>query len=67
MPQNSVIEGFSKFSKQDKVQWIADQYFQSSLDKAEEIQRYWLTDQEKPTIMDSFSENDKSKHSLPLR
>ena len=48
---HSVIEGFSKFSKQDKVQWIADQYFQSSKDKAEEIQKYWLTDHEKQTII----------------
>jgi len=66
MPQSSVIEGFSKFSKQDKVQWIADQYFQSSKDKAEEIQKYWLTDHEKQTIMDGFSENVIGNHILPF-
>ena len=61
------IEGFSKLTKQQKIDWIAQAYFS---DKSAEtiglIQKYWNSDAQLQKLHDEFIENTISNFYLPL-
>ena len=61
------IEGFSKLTKQQKIDWIAQTYFS---DKSAEtiglIQKYWNSDAQLQKLHDEFIENTISNFYLPL-
>lgn len=60
------IEGFSKLSKEDKIDWIARNYTQNPEDTREILMTYWHSDAELQKLHDEFIENTLSNFYLPL-
>ncbi len=52
-----LIAGFSRLSKEEKVDLIIERFFHSSSAVKEQIKEFWHTDLEKQKIFDEFSEN----------
>lgn len=61
------IEGFSKLTKQQKIDWIAQTYFSNkSAETIGLIQKYWNSDAQLQKLHDEFIENTISNFYLPL-
>ncbi|MGX7667487.1 hydroxymethylglutaryl-CoA reductase, degradative [Flavobacterium pedocola] len=60
------VSGFSKLSKEEKVQWIAKQHFSDPETAISVIQQYWNTDADLQRLHDEFIENTISNFYLPL-
>lgn len=60
------ISGFSKLSKQNKIDWIVETYFQNNEDAAKVIKQYWNDDQLLQQLHDEFIENTITNYYLPF-
>ncbi len=60
------IEGFSKLSKEEKIEWIAARYTDNSEQTKKILKRYWNPDTEVQQLHDEFIENTISNYYLPL-
>ncbi len=60
------IKGFSKLTKQKKLQWIAENYFQNPAQAIAVAQQYWNTNKPLQQLHDEFIENTLSNFYLPL-
>ncbi|MEJ1223268.1 hydroxymethylglutaryl-CoA reductase, degradative [Sediminicola sp. 1XM1-17] len=60
------IEGFSKLTKEEKIDWISDRYTDNSKETKATIKRYWNTDKELQKLHDEFIENTITNFYLPL-
>ena len=60
------IEGFSKLSKEDKIQWIAEQYTHNTEDTIALLKSYWHSDSQLQKLHDEFIENTISNFYMPL-
>ena len=59
-------EGFSKLSKQEKIDWVLKTFFKSGLKDSEILKKYWNDDNSIQTIHDEFAENTITNFYLPL-
>ena len=59
-------EGFSKLNKSEKIDWVIDNFFNSSKIDSDILKKYWSNDEELQKIHDEFSENTISNFFLPL-
>ena len=60
------IDGFSKMTKSEKIDWITNTHF-SNVDKAKrQLESYWNSDFKLQTRHDEFIENSLSNFYLPL-
>ena len=59
-------EGFSKLDKNEKIDWVINNFFNSSESDSELLKKYWSNDIELQKIHDEFSENTISNFFLPL-
>ena len=59
-------EGFSKLNKNEKIDWVIKNFFNSSETDSELLKKYWTNDSELQQIHDEFSENTISNFFLPL-
>lgn len=60
------VSGFSKLSKEEKINWIAKEYF-SNPDQAETLlKNYWNSDASLQKLHDEFIENTITNFYLPL-
>ena len=57
-------EGFSKFSKEEKINWIEKNYFENLPNSI--LKKYWNNDISLQKIHDEFTENTISNFYLPL-
>lgn len=64
MPQ--AIKGFSKLSKEAKIEWISDQYFDNSEAAIEILKKYWHQDPKVQKLHDEFIENTLSNYYMPF-
>lgn len=68
--QEKTIQGFSKLSKEEKVDWVVNTYFEPSENSRqrakEELRQFWLEDGNLQHIFDHFSENTLSNFFLPF-
>jgi hydroxymethylglutaryl-CoA reductase len=64
--QDKTISGFSRLSKEEKLNWIAEQFFENPQETIEELKSFWHTDAEQQRVFDGFSENTVSNHFLPF-
>lgn len=68
--QEKIIQGFSKLSKEEKVDWIEKTYFTDSGKTNEGIKealrQFWIDDDELQQVFDNFSENTLSNFFLPF-
>ena len=63
---NNTITGFSKLSKEEKINWIATEYFTNSADAITAIKQYWNSDSKLQQLHDEFIENTISNFYLPM-
>src|SRR5699024_8457918 len=60
------ISGFSKLTKQEKITWLTETYFQNSQKAEELLKLYWNADDKLQQLHDEFSENTLSNYYLPF-
>lgn len=59
-------DGFSKLSKEEKIKWINETFFNSNSQNLKLIKKYWNEDKTLQKIHDEFAENTVSNFYLPL-
>ena len=60
------IKGFSKLSKDEKIEWLTKTCFQDSNSAKKILTQYWNTDSKLQKLHDEFSENTISNYYLPF-
>lgn len=63
---NNAISGFSKLSKEDKINWIANEYFTNPSEAITTIKQYWNSDESIQKLHDEFIENTITNFYLPM-
>lgn len=63
---NNAIAGFSKLSKEEKINWIANTYFSNPNEAISLIKKYWNSDSKIQQLHDEFIENTITNFYLPL-
>ncbi len=63
---NKPVSGFSKLSKEDKINWIATEYFTNPTEAVDIIKQYWNNDLELQQLHDEFIENTITNFYLPM-
>ena len=63
---SQVISGFSKLTKDEKINWIANQYFLDPTSGLGIIKQYWNEDTKLQQLHDDFIENTISNFYLPM-
>lgn len=63
---NNAVAGFSKLSKEDKINWIATEYFTNPTEAIANIKQYWNTDSKLQQLHDEFIENTITNFYLPM-
>jgi hydroxymethylglutaryl-CoA reductase len=60
------VSGFSKKTKEEKINWIANTYFASNPDAVNTLKTYWNSDKKLQQLHDDFIENTISNFYLPF-
>ncbi|ESU21654.1 hydroxymethylglutaryl-CoA reductase, degradative [Flavobacterium cauense R2A-7] len=60
------VSGFSKLSKEEKINWIAETHFSNPEEAIKTIKKYWNSDADLQKLHDEFIENTISNFYLPL-
>lgn len=60
------VKGFSKLSKEDKIDWLIANYFNNDSDAKAILTKYWHEDKQLQQLHDEFIENTISNYFLPL-
>jgi len=60
------ILGFSKLSKQEKIEWVAQRYTHNPTETKNLLERYWNIENEVQKLHDEFIENTITNYYLPL-
>lgn len=63
--QNKTIAGFSKLSKQAKLDWLSETFFQHPAEVRDEFSSYWHSNDQLQAVMDRFSENTLTNFYIP--
>ena len=63
---NNTIAGFSKLSKEDKINWIANHYFSTPTEAIDLLKKYWNSDATLQQLHDEFIENTITNFYIPL-
>jgi hydroxymethylglutaryl-CoA reductase len=63
---NNTVSGFSKLSKEDKINWIATTYFSNPEHTVATIKQYWNSDSKLQQLHDEFIENTITNFYLPM-
>jgi len=59
------VNGFSKLSKKDKIDWLLSNYFEDKLQAEQILKQYWNNDAVLQELHDGFVENTISNFYLP--
>lgn len=60
------IKGFSKLSKEAKIEWLTDQYFDNSEEAIQLLKSYWHSEPKTQKLHDEFIENTLSNYYMPF-
>ena len=60
------VEGFSKWTKEEKITWVAENFTHDSKKSVDLIESYWNNNTELQQLHDEFIENTISNYYLPL-
>ncbi len=63
---NNAVAGFSKLSKEEKINWIANEFFSNPNEAITIIKQYWNRDEKLQQLHDEFIENTISNFYLPI-
>lgn len=62
---SKIISGFSKLTKEEKIQWLAKNYFNDEPQIIETIKTYWNVDEKLQQLHDDFIENTITNFYMP--
>lgn len=60
------ISGFSRLSKEEKIEWLTKHYLQQSEDAPKILRQYWNPDSKLQRLHEEFTENTLSNFYLPF-
>jgi hydroxymethylglutaryl-CoA reductase len=60
------ISGFSKLSKEEKIEWLSQTYLANNKDAREILTQYWNPDSSLQQLHEEFTENTLSNYYLPF-
>ncbi|MEH6765441.1 MAG: hydroxymethylglutaryl-CoA reductase, degradative [Aequorivita antarctica] len=63
---NQPVSGFSKKSKDEKIEWLAENYLQNNPDSVQILKKYWNEDTSLQQLHDDFIENTLSNYYMPF-
>jgi hydroxymethylglutaryl-CoA reductase len=63
---NNAVAGFSKLTKEEKINWIATAYFANPSEAVATIKQYWNNDKKLQQLHDDFVENTITNFYLPM-
>jgi hydroxymethylglutaryl-CoA reductase len=63
---NKVVTGFSKLSKEEKINWISKEYFSNPQEAISILKNYWNSNEKLQQLHDEFIENTLSNFYIPL-
>ena len=62
---SKIISGFSKFTKEEKIDWLTKNYFHNQSKTVNTIKQYWNSDTDLQELHDDFIENTISNFYMP--
>ena len=62
---SKIISGFSKFSKDEKIKWLSNTFFNDSKETLKTIKQYWNSDKKLQQLHDDFIENTITNFYMP--
>lgn len=62
----SMVKGFSKFTKEEKINWLLATHFHQDENAKKQVTQYWNEDEKLQQLHDDFIENTVSNFYLPL-
>jgi hydroxymethylglutaryl-CoA reductase len=62
---SKIIAGFSKLTKEEKIDWLAKTYFNSQPEITQTLKQYWNVDAKLQQLHDDFIENTISNFYMP--
>ncbi len=63
---NNAVAGFSKLSKEEKINWIANKYFSNPAEVVAIFKQYWNSNVKLQQLHDEFIENTITNFYLPM-
>ena len=63
---DKAVSGFSKLSKEEKIEWISNRYFSEPGEAISLLKNYWNADEKLQKLHDDFIENTITNFYLPL-
>ena len=63
---NNAVAGFSKLTKEEKINWIAKEYFSNPSEAITLLKNYWNSDEKLQKLHDEFIENTITNFYIPL-
>ncbi|HIP49307.1 MAG TPA: hydroxymethylglutaryl-CoA reductase, degradative [Lutibacter sp.] len=63
---SKIVSGFSKLSKQEKIDWLTDNFFENPIKAKETLQQYWNDNRVLQELHDDFIENTLSNFYFPF-
>ena len=66
MPNNKIVKGFSKLSKEAKIEWITNEYLNGDEKHIKFLKSYWHSDSKVQKIHDEFIENTITNFYIPF-
>lgn len=63
--KNKAISGFSKLTKQEKIEWLLSNVFENPREVIREFSEYWHKDETRQKVFDEISENTLTNFYLP--
>lgn len=63
---SNAVAGFSKLSKEEKINWVAKEYFSNAQQAVSVLKNYWNADEKLQKLHDEFIENTISNFYVPL-
>ncbi len=62
---SKIISGFSKLTKEEKIEWLTANYFENQPEIIKTIKQYWNVDEKLQQLHDDFIENTISNFYMP--
>ncbi len=62
----NIVNGFSKLTKQQKINWLVENYFNNDQTVVQLLQSYWNSNNELQKLHDEFIENTITNFYLPI-
>jgi hydroxymethylglutaryl-CoA reductase len=64
--QEKTITGFSRLSKNEKIEWVAQHWLQHPTEAAQLLRSFWHEDEALQRVLDGFSENTLTNYYMPF-